>query len=102
MSDMTRWFSTSQATVSVSAVAQAKARTERARDLRAGDGMVLDAPLGDIVQQQSDEKRGAVVDRRQDFAGQRMFARKALLLDVDRDCRPRATDARPPCSGGTC
>ena len=64
-------------------VAEAKARTERARDRGAGDRMILDAPLGDVVQEQRDDQRGAVVDRQQDFAGQRMFARKALLLDID-------------------
>ena len=64
-------------------VAEAKARTERARDGGAGDRMIFDAPLGDIVQKQGDDERGSIVDRQQNLAGERMLARKALLLDVD-------------------
>ncbi len=64
-------------------VAEAKARAERARDGGAGDRVILDAPLGDIVQEQGDDERGSIVDRQQNLAGERMLARKALLLDVD-------------------
>ena len=64
-------------------VAEAEAGTERARDIHAGDRMIFDASLGDIVQEQGDDERGSIVDRQQDLAGEGIFARKTLLLDID-------------------
>ena len=80
---------------------QAQARAEPARDLGAGDRMVLRPALGDVVQQQRQEQRPRSLMRRQDLARQRMvLGRRAGRC---RDSTPIArTGARPPCSGGTC
>ena len=78
--DMTRWFSTSQAAVSVSA----SFKPRRGQSLRAicapSDGMILLAALGDVMQQQGDVKRAAMRDGRHDFAGQRQFGRTLAQL----------------------
>ena len=58
-----------------------KPRTKPAGDARAGDRMILDASLGDVVQKQRDINHGAMLrlNRLDQFAGQRYFAAVALL-----------------------
>ena len=77
--DMTRCTSTSQATSSVSAGIEAKPRAKPPRDARAGDRVVLDAALGDVVQEQRHIQHLAVLrlNGADQFAGER---------DI-RDCR---------------
>ena len=59
--DITRCCSTSQATVSVSAGDSPSRGQKRARDAGAGDRMVLDPALGDVVQEQRDIEQRAVL-----------------------------------------
>jgi hypothetical protein len=51
---------------------KAKARAQAARDLGAGDRMVLAAAFGDIVQESGDVERRTMTDVGQDLAEQRM------------------------------
>ena len=84
--DITRWISISQATVSVSAAREAEPRAEAARDPRAGDRVVLDAALGDVVQEQRDVEQHAVLrlDRAHQVGGERRVG-AAAGLDVGED-----------------
>ena len=84
--DITRCFSTSQATVSVSAGEKPEPRAEAPRDPRAGDRMILDAALGDVVQEQRDVEQRAVprLDRAHQLGGERRVL-AAAGLDVGQD-----------------
>ena len=59
----------------------AEPRAQPPRDARAGDRVILDLPLGDVVQEQRDIEHGAVLrlDRAHQLAGQREFAILAAL-----------------------
>ena len=82
---------------------EAQPRAEAARDAGAGDRMVLDAALGDVVQEQRDVKQRAVLrlDRAHQLIGERA-SRCCARPRYRRGRRCSAADARPPCSGGTC
>ena len=67
--------------MSVSAGGEAEPRAEAARDARAGDRMVLDPALGDVVQEQRDIEHGAMLrlDGAHQFVGERVFGIVAAL-----------------------
>ena len=99
---ITRWCSISQATVSVSAAAQAEARAELARDARARQRVILDAPLGDVVQERRHVERAPVLDGLEDAWSTADAARRPCRARCRRARRRCGSDARPPCSDGTC
>ena len=59
-----------------------KARAELARHLHAGQRMVFDATLGDVVQEQRDEERAPLGDRRDDLVDERMLVAVAPRLEL--------------------
>src|ERR1019366_8077612 len=81
VSDMTKWFAISHATVSVSASLRPR-RGESARDFDSGTGMILHSPLGDIVQEKRKIKRPPIGDRRQNLARQGKSRGKPLRFDL--------------------
>ena len=82
---------------------EAEPRAQPPRHLGAGDRMILGPALGDVVQQRGDVDHRAMLgaDLAHQVAGDDEFV-VAAALDLLQDSRRSATDARPPCSGGTC
>jgi hypothetical protein len=77
---MSRWCSISQATVRFPRFRPNRGHSLRA--IRAGDGMVLRAPLGDVVQEHRDIKHLPVLDRPDQVGGERMVVARIAALDL--------------------